>query len=240
MASATTDRSQREPPIRGRLVFLRPAERSDVPLFVRWLTDARTTEHLALRSPIGLAMEERWFEDMLEHHGRDRWFFVICRLDDERPVGSIDLHQLDLTNGGAGLGILIGDPADTSQGFGSDAIRALAHFGFGQLRLERIWLDVFDANERARRLYERLGFVHEGTFRARRLPGRPLHRRPPDGSAPVGVARRRAGLRLTARSPQPSARLSRRARAFSSRSTDSRNGSVSNSGSASRTESFGP
>jgi RimJ/RimL family protein N-acetyltransferase len=110
-------------------------------------------------------MEERWFEDMLEHHGRDRWFFVICRLGDDRAVGSIDLHALDLTNGSAGLGILIGDPADTSQGYGSDAIHALLGFGFGELRLERIWLDVYDDNARARHVYERIGFIHEGTFR---------------------------------------------------------------------------
>ena len=164
--SAERDASSRPKPlIHGRLVYLRPGERRDIPLFVRWLSDARTTEHLALRSPIGMAMEERWFEDMLDHHGRDRWFFVICRLNDGRAMGSIDLHALDLTNGGAGLGIYIGDPADTSQGYGSDAIRALLDFGFGELRLERIWLDVYQDNARARHVYERLGFVHEATFR---------------------------------------------------------------------------
>lgn len=153
------------PILRGRLVFLRPAERPDIPLFVRWLSDERTTRNLALRSPISQAMEERWFEDLLDHHGRDRWHFVICRLEDGRPVGSLDLHAVDLINGGAGLGIMIGDPADRSQGYGGDAIRALVDFGFDELRLERVWLDVYDANSEARRLYERLGFVHEATFR---------------------------------------------------------------------------
>ena len=165
MAATVTDRDRPEPLIHGRLVYLRPGERTDIPLFVRWLSDARTTDTLALRSPIGLALEERWFEGMLDAHGRDRWFFVICRLEDDRPVGSIDLHALDLQNGGAGLGIFIGDPADTSQGYGSDAIRALLDFGFGELRLERIWLDVYADNARAIHVYERIGFVHEGTFR---------------------------------------------------------------------------
>jgi RimJ/RimL family protein N-acetyltransferase len=151
--------------LRGRLVYLRPAERDDIPFFVRWLSDARTTGFLALRSPIGLAMEERWFEELLDHHGRDRWFFVICRLEDDRPVGSLDLHEIGPTSGGAGLGIVIGDPADTSQGYGSDALRVLLDFGFGELRLERMWLEVFEFNERARHVYERLGFLHEATFR---------------------------------------------------------------------------
>jgi RimJ/RimL family protein N-acetyltransferase len=162
--SIETPRAE-DPVIGGRLVYLRPAEREDVPLFVRWLSDARTTQFLAIRSPLGQALEERWFDDLLGHHGNDRWFFVICRRADGRVVGSLDLHALDLRNGSAGLGIVIGDPADTSQGYGTDALTALLDFGFGELRLERIWLDVYDDNERGRHVYERIGFVHEATLR---------------------------------------------------------------------------
>jgi RimJ/RimL family protein N-acetyltransferase len=154
-----------EPMLRGKLVFLRPAERDDIALFVRWVSDARTNGYLAARSPIGRAMEERWFDEMLDHHGRDRWFFVICLLEDGRPVGSLDLRDIGLTSGGAGFGIVIGDPADTSKGYGSDALEILLDFGFGELRLERMWLDVFAFNDRARHVYDRLGFVHEATFR---------------------------------------------------------------------------
>ena len=84
---------------------------------------------------------------------------------DDRPVGSIDLRDVDVRNGSATLGIVIGDPADTGHGYGSSAIRALVAFGFDQLRLERIQLEVFEYNASARRVYERLGFVHEGTRR---------------------------------------------------------------------------
>jgi RimJ/RimL family protein N-acetyltransferase len=44
-------------------------------------------------------------------------------------------------------------------------LRALVGFGFGMLRLERIWLDVYDFNPGAKRVYERVGFVEEGTLR---------------------------------------------------------------------------
>ncbi len=155
----------RVPQVADGPIYLRPGERRDIPLFLRWMNDSRTTRTLLMLSPIGEAMEERWFEQMLEHHGRDRWYFVICRVEDDRPVGSIDLHDVDLRNGSATLGVVIGDPADTGQGYGSGAIRAIVGFGFDQLRLERIQLEVFDDNEPARRLYERIGFVHEGTRR---------------------------------------------------------------------------
>jgi diamine N-acetyltransferase len=154
-----------EPILLSGSVFLRPAERADLPLFVAWLGDARTTRTLALISPLSMAGEERWFEDLVAHHGTDRWHFVICRAVDERPVGAVDLHDLDMQNGSAGLGIVIGAPSDTGRGYGSDAVRALLAFGFGELRLERIWLDVYDFNPRARHVYERVGFVLEGTLR---------------------------------------------------------------------------
>ena len=43
--------------------------------------------------------------------------------------------------------------------------RFLVGLGFGQLRLERLWLEVYDYNARARRSYEKCGFTLEGTER---------------------------------------------------------------------------
>jgi hypothetical protein len=53
------------PSIRGEHVYLRPAERADIDLFVRWFSDAETTRYLAVRAPFSKAMEEKWFEEML-------------------------------------------------------------------------------------------------------------------------------------------------------------------------------
>ena len=163
--AAVDARPDRVPMIRHGSVFLRSAERDDLPLFVEWLTDARTTRTLALRTPMSLAMEEGWYERLLEIQGREMWHFVICRAADRRPIGTAGLHDVDLVNGSASLGIAIGDPDDTGHGHGTDALHALVDFGFGELRLERIWLDVYAYNERAHRVYERVGFVHEGTLR---------------------------------------------------------------------------
>ena len=146
-------------------VYLRQAERSDIPLFVRWFNDTRTSKTLAAVAPMSIPSEEGWFERTLAAQGKDGYHFTICLLADDRPIGTIGLFDLDLRNGNAGLGISIGDPADTNQGFGSDALRALVGWAFDMLRLERVWLDVYDFNPRARLVYERVGFVHEGTQR---------------------------------------------------------------------------
>jgi RimJ/RimL family protein N-acetyltransferase len=161
------------PMIRGEAVYLRPAERDDIPVFVRWLNDAETSSYLSLRSPLSLPMEEGWFERAVAQQGKEGYHFVICRLDDDQPIGTIGLFAIDNVNGSAGMGITIGEKQLWGQGYGSDALNALLDFGFGQLRLERVWLDVYDFNTRARRSYEKCGFVLEGTQRhARYQQGR--------------------------------------------------------------------
>ena len=81
-----------EPMIVHGQVFLRPAERDDLPLFVRWFDDARTSRTLSMAAPMSLAMEEDWFERIVANQGRDGYHFVICRLEDDRPLGTCLLY----------------------------------------------------------------------------------------------------------------------------------------------------
>jgi RimJ/RimL family protein N-acetyltransferase len=153
------------PLIRGERVFLRPAEKSDIPTFVRWFADADMSSLLGNRAPFSEAGEEQWFKRLTENYGKDHYHFVMCRLEDSLPFGTISLMRVDRENGSAGVGIAIGEKPLWGRGLGTDAMNALLDFGFGELRLERIWLDVFHFNARAKRSYEKSGFVVEGVQR---------------------------------------------------------------------------
>lgn len=170
MTSEDTQQAPRPMPlIHGERVLLRAAERADLPSFVRWLNDAETAQYLAIRAPLSGAQEEKWFDGMLTKQGVSDYFFVICRLDDESPIGTIGFHGIDWENGRTAVGIAIGEKALQGHGFGTDALRAIVGFGFGELRLERIELDVYAFNARARRSYEKVGFMLEGTLREAHL-----------------------------------------------------------------------
>ena len=77
-----------EPLIRGRLTWLRVPERSDIPVFLRWLNDQATVRYVGSRAPISHELEDRWFDRMLEHQGKDHWMFVICRLGETASIGN--------------------------------------------------------------------------------------------------------------------------------------------------------
>jgi diamine N-acetyltransferase len=158
-------REATQPMIAHGSVYLRAAERDDIPRFVSWLNDYETSRTLGLRSPLSVPLEEQWFDQMVASQGKTSYHFVACLAADGRPIGTIGLMELDLVNGSAGLGIAIGTAADRGKGHGADMLKAILGFGFGFLRLERIWLDVYQINEGARHVYERVGFVHEGVLR---------------------------------------------------------------------------
>lgn len=154
-----------EPQIQHGRVYLRAPEVEDIPLFVSWFNDWRTVRTLGRRAPMPRWQESRWFEGMGEWWGKSDYMFVACLLEDDRPIGNCGLHEISTTDGSAMLGIAVGHPDDRGKGLGTEILRALLAFGFGQLRLERIGLDVYDMNPGARHVYERVGFVYEGTLR---------------------------------------------------------------------------
>ena len=162
-----TRRDGTVPMIAHGSVYLRPAEREDVPLFVRWFNDYATSRTLSIRAPMSTTSEEQWYERAVENQGKDGYHFVACLLEDDRPIGTIGFFDLDLVNGSAGLGLSIGAAADRGKGHGTDMLKALLAFGFASLRLERIELDCYDFNPDAHRLYQRVGFVDEGVARHR-------------------------------------------------------------------------
>ncbi len=71
----------------------------------------------------------------------------------------------------ASLGIFIGDTSAWGRGHGREAMSLMLDHAFETLNLNRVWLHVYEYNERAIRLYTRLGFTTEGVLRQDRYHG---------------------------------------------------------------------
>ncbi|MFQ5568446.1 MAG: GNAT family N-acetyltransferase [Rhodothermales bacterium] len=54
---------------------------------------------------------------------------------------------------------------EKGKGYGREALHLVEQVVFTRLRAHRLWLDVMEHNERARRLYHAAGFVEEGILR---------------------------------------------------------------------------
>ncbi|HYM52671.1 MAG TPA: GNAT family protein [Candidatus Dormibacteraeota bacterium] len=157
------------PILRGERVWLGATEKEDVIADAAWISDAEIGHFLGNRGPISRDAAARFAEEFLAQVGKSIYPFSINLVHDDRRIGGAALRDYDRENGSAEVAIFLTDPGLLGQGLGTDALNCLVDFGFGELRLERIWLKVFDYNERARRSYEKAGFQTDATMRHARF-----------------------------------------------------------------------
>lgn len=149
----------------GERVRLSVLTHQDAPVIAGWEDD---TDFLRLvdASPARPRTAEeviRWM-DAFQKSTTD-FAFGIRRQDTDSLIGWIALDEIIWAQQVGGLAIGIGRRDHWGQGYGKEALSLLLDFAFDELNLHRIQLTVFAYNQRAIRLYERLGFQHEGTYR---------------------------------------------------------------------------
>ncbi len=113
---------------------------------------------------MSLAKEADWVERVTRGQDPSEMTFAICLVQGDRHIGNCGLEAIDRDNGTATFGILIGEADCRGQGYGEEAVRTLCRYGFDELRLHKIRLDVHEGNP-AVKTYERVGFRKEGLLR---------------------------------------------------------------------------
>lgn len=155
--------------IYGERIRLRAVEREDVKKFFEWVNDPEVTYGLTLYLPMSMTDEERWFERAMNRAPDEKPLAIELRDgDDWHLIGNCTFFNMDTMVHSAEIGIMIGDKSVWNQGLGTETISLLLRHGFETLNLNRISLTVYSDNPRARRTYEKAGFIHEGTLREAR------------------------------------------------------------------------
>lgn len=147
-------------------VVLVPLERRHVAQTLRWTNDPELARLMDRPRPVDPDEHEAWFVALA---GRaDTRFFAIE--DHGRHVGNVWLANIDARHRKAEVRVVV-DSAATNRGCGAEAIQLLATHAFAELHLNRLYAFVLSFNPRARRAFEKAGFVLEGTLRQDRFDG---------------------------------------------------------------------
>jgi len=131
---------------------------------MKWINDPEVKSNLLMRYPVSQYQEERWIETALGTDNQRNKTFAL-ETKDGVYLGGIGLHKIDWENSNAEVGIVIGKKEYWNKGYGTDAMMAILDFGFNQMNLHRIYLRVFEFNQRGIRSYEKCGFKKEGILR---------------------------------------------------------------------------
>jgi diamine N-acetyltransferase len=158
-----------EPPIinfEGDLVALGPIRRDLIPTYQRWINDFSAVRTLGVPPvPMTLERETAWFDGAASG---DTIIFTVYERASGRPIGNVDLRDIDRHHRTAEFGILIGEPDARGKGYGTEATRLTLDYAFTALGLNNVMLRVFAYNPAAIAAYRKAGFREFGRQREAR------------------------------------------------------------------------
>ncbi|WP_079171002.1 MULTISPECIES: GNAT family N-acetyltransferase [unclassified Streptomyces] len=163
MADHLTD-FRTKPTLHGELVLLRPVTGEDADALLPILSDPECARLTGSHGESAFD-EERvrvWYETRRDQDGR--LDLAVVEKATGRVVGEVVLNGWDAGNESCNFRICL-VPGTFGRGYGTEATRLILGHGFEALGLHRISLEVYAFNPRARRAYEKAGFVAEGVLR---------------------------------------------------------------------------
>jgi RimJ/RimL family protein N-acetyltransferase len=108
---------------------------------------------------------KEWLEKDLDSTLPSNLLFSLRTLESDKLIGFVAFDGINWTDRDSYVAIGIGEQDFWGIGFGSDAMRLMLRYGFTELNLHRISLNVYAYNLRGIRSYEKCGFKHEGRIR---------------------------------------------------------------------------
>ena len=137
-----------KPVLAGDRVTLRPVTAEDAPGLLELLADPESTRLTATRA---------------DH--ADRLDLAIVENETGTYAGEVVLNDLHAENRSCGFRISLVGSRVFGRGYGTEATRLVLRHAFETVGIHRVELDVYAFNPRARHVYEKVGFVLEGTKR---------------------------------------------------------------------------
>lgn len=139
---------------------LRPLEREDLK-FVHDLDNDASIMRYWFEEPYEAYVELVDLYDKHIHDQMERRFIIDKNSEN---LGLVELIEIDYIHRRAEFQIII-DPVNQGKGFGEMATRMAMDYAFQVLNLYKLYLVVDNENNRARHIYEKMGFEVEGILK---------------------------------------------------------------------------
>ena len=152
--------------IKGNLVALSAVEKEDLRQFRDWRNNPDFNKHFREYRLLSMLHQEQWFEEKIIKDP-DTMMFSIRRMEDGELLGCCGFVYINWIYRHADLSLYIGwdDAYIDNNGYAEESCRLLLDHGFKELCLNKIWTEIYEFDEKKRKLYERFGFQQDGLLR---------------------------------------------------------------------------
>jgi len=142
-------------------VCIRPVEYTDLGAMLWLRARPSVWTNLGSIKMINRQQQEEWLEQMVSN---PRSCYYVLYEDGEPFIGIVRTDEIDYINRSIRVGGDI-EPALRGQGYGTKMFELLKKYCFDYLNMNRMWLLALETNDKAMRLYQKMGFVEEGRQR---------------------------------------------------------------------------
>lgn len=149
--------------LKGSLVSLRAVEKDDAATIFMWENNPANWKVSNTEVPFSLYDIHQLIEQQSDIRKSGQMRLVIETLNEQRPVGVIDLYDLNFKHGYGAVGILIAADSDKGKGYASDALNLFSTYCDEILDLRNLYCQIHGDNQASIALFEKAGFMHAGT-----------------------------------------------------------------------------
>ncbi len=148
----------------GKNVNLRSLEIDDLGILKKWRNDKITRNHTREYRLLNMINQKHWFETI---HKDNPPKFLMFGVTDKRKklVGVCGLTYIDWKNRHCEISIILYLKNWQKTKEAKETISLLINYGFGELNMRRLWVEIFDTIPENIKLFESLNFHREGILR---------------------------------------------------------------------------
>ena len=150
--------------IEGKIVNLRALEKEDLELLKKWRNDKKTRIHTREYRLLNMINQKNWFESIHKQNPPNAIMFGIENKN-KKLIGVCGLTYIDWKNRHAEISNIISINNWQRTKEAKDTLDLLIKYGFDELNLHRLWVEIFETIPENIKLFEKMRFKKEGTLR---------------------------------------------------------------------------
>lgn len=142
-------------------IGFRPIEERDLEDLRALYNDMMTFLHLGRAEMVSAEEQVQWWKRVASRAGEKHYSIVDASTD--RVIGKLRVQNIDQVNKHCEIGLDI-VPSLRGQGLGHMAYKMILQYLFLHANMHMVYLRVGDFNDKAKKLYEKLGFAETGRY----------------------------------------------------------------------------
>ena len=143
------------------MLTIKPLSLEDVDHLMGWVNDHEVVGRFISFTRHFSREDELAYVKKVSTSENDRVFSL---MEQGNYVGQLGLHEIDWRRHSARLALFIVKKY-WGRGYAQQAMQCAVAYAFGTLQLHKLWLMVWEENEKGKPIYEKCGFKPEGVLR---------------------------------------------------------------------------